>query len=231
MARTTLAANASPSQSWNTSTRQQNKSFLSVSLHVLSFLNNLFQHQQSRENVSNTLITSLPLLLLSKQARVCRAWMGPLPPWSLTRGGSLTLRSSAEWSPTCCCRARGMTLGFLYFFLFLCSTTNLTLNNFYVDISQHRSLIIILNKCTRTSCRAPSAWCRSAWCGGTWAGCASSYASSPGTSSWAARATWWTGSAGTAPRSSSACSRSTLPARTSTLPGNKIGRRDSPNQM
>ena len=31
----------------------------------------------------------------SKQARVCRAWMGPLPPWSLTRGGSLTLGSSA----------------------------------------------------------------------------------------------------------------------------------------
>ena len=107
MAETTLAANASPSQSWNTSTRQQNKSFLSVSLHVLSFLNNLFQHQQSRENVSNTLITSLPLLLLSKQARMYRAWMGPLPPWSLTRGGSLTLRSSAEWSPTWCCRARG----------------------------------------------------------------------------------------------------------------------------
>ena len=107
MAETTLAANASPSQSWNTSTRQQNKSFLSVSLHVLSFLNNLFQHQQSRENVSNTLITSLPLLLLSKQARVCRAWIGPLPPWSLTSRGSLTLRSSAEWSPTWCCRARG----------------------------------------------------------------------------------------------------------------------------
>ena len=110
-----------------------------------------------------------------------------------------------------------MTRGFLHFFLFLCSTTNLTLNNFYVDISQHRSLIIILNKCTRTSCRAPSAWCRSALCGRTWAGRASSCASSPGTSSWAAQATWWTGSAGTAPRLSSVCSRSTLPARTSTL--------------
>ena len=92
-----------------------------------------------------------------------------------------------------------MTRGFLHFFLFLCSTTNLTLNNFYVDISQHRSLIIILNKCTQTSCRAPSAWCRSALCGRTWAGRASSCASSPGTSSWAAQATWWTGSAGTAP--------------------------------
>ena len=151
----------------------------------------------------------------SKQARVCRAWMGPLPPWppgpwpgeGPWPWGRQHLMLLSAW----------MTRGFLHFFLFLCSTTNLTLNNFYVDISQHRSLIIILNKCTRTSCRAPSAWCRSALCGRTWAGRASSCASSPGTSSWAAQATWWTGSAGTAPRLSSACSRSTLPARTSTL--------------